>query len=235
MGIQSLCVRIFNRSASETCRRARITKSREGYAGGTPSDDERGEKGRVWCRRARGRAGRMLRVVLDGECGATSAESGGGARLFAEGCARERESSLAMRRCDEEKTRRHRRRRGWNARERKGKVVVRLAGRPGIDRLKKGWIFLPLGGGGVRRVGGRVPNANATGPSPGLSSRGKEAASPRRNFPSAPRGRIPSGSACRSRRDLNKINKQRASSHQHRRREDRGALWCGEQTSLFNY
>lgn len=37
-------------------------------------------------------------------------------------------------------------------------------GRPGIDRLKKGWIFLLLGG-GPRRVGGRVPDTNATGPS----------------------------------------------------------------------
>lgn len=33
-------------------------------------------------------------------------------------------------------------RRGWKAEEEK-----EGGGRPGIDRLEKGWIFLPLGGG----------------------------------------------------------------------------------------
>lgn len=95
----------------------------------------------TWGSKRRGRK----RVVLDDECGATSAESGGGAKLFAEGeGARGRELACHVRvrrRKDEEATGVER---TGAKREGGGKV-----GRPGIDRLKKGWIFLSLGGGPV--------------------------------------------------------------------------------------
>lgn len=85
-------------------------------------------------------------MVLDGECGATSAGSGGGARLYADGGARKRDElarhAEVRRRKDEEAPTATGVERTGAKREGGGK-----AGRPGIDRLKKGWIFLPLGGG----------------------------------------------------------------------------------------
>lgn len=84
-------------------------------------------------------------VVLDGECGATSAESGGGARLFADG--EVRGSGRARSPCGGAT----KKRRGGTDGDGGGTGAKRegggKAGRPGIDRLKKGWIFLPLGGG----------------------------------------------------------------------------------------
>jgi len=63
-------------------------------------------------------------VVLDAECGATSTASGGGAELFAEGGGWRAGESVV--RHVEVRRRNTRRRWGWNAREQKGKVVVRL-------------------------------------------------------------------------------------------------------------
>jgi len=77
------------------------------------------------------------RVVLDSEYGATSAESGGGAKLFAEGeggSGRARHTGV---------------RRSKNGDGGETGAVKEGGGKvgPGIDRLKKGWIFLLLGGG----------------------------------------------------------------------------------------
>lgn len=46
-------------------------------------------------------------------------------------------------------------------------------GRPGIDRLKKGWIFLPLGG-GPAALEGRVPDSITTKPTSDLRNRSTE-------------------------------------------------------------
>jgi len=64
-------------------------------------------------------------VVLNAECGATSTGSSGGAELFVEGEGGECERESVVRHV-EVRRRNARRRRGWNAREQKGKVVVRL-------------------------------------------------------------------------------------------------------------
>lgn len=84
------------------------------------------------------------RVVLDAERGATSAESGGGAELFAEGEGASRRASFAM---QEVRRRKHEKATGVEERTGAEREGGGKAGRPGIDRLKKGWIFLPLGGG----------------------------------------------------------------------------------------
>lgn len=82
-------------------------------------------------------------MVLDSEYGATSAGSGGGAKLFAEGegaKAGELTRHPGVRRSKNDEATGVKR----TGAEREGGGKV---GRPGIDRLKKGWIFLPLGGG----------------------------------------------------------------------------------------
>lgn len=79
-------------------------------------------------------------MVLDDECGATSAESGGGAKLIAEGEGASGKAKGATKK-----------RLGATGVERKGaeRKGGGKVGRPGIDRLKKGWIFLSLGGGPI--------------------------------------------------------------------------------------
>lgn len=94
----------------------------------------------VCVRRARGASEKDERVVLEhGEHSAISAESGGEAKLFAEGKGASGRDARVRRRKDETATGVER-----TGAEREGSGKV---GRPGIDRLKKGWIFLPLGGG----------------------------------------------------------------------------------------
>lgn len=67
-----------------------------------------------------------------------------------------RRGSSVCRGCEKEKARRCGQG-GWNAEEEK-----EGGGRPSIDRLKKGWIFLPLGGGPA--LGGRVLDSITTSP-----------------------------------------------------------------------
>lgn len=93
-----------------------------------------------------GEGGRVRRTkgwfLTGGEHSAISTESGGGAKLFAEGKGvSEARSPRARVRRRKDETATEVERTGAE-REGSGKV-----GRPGIDRLKKGWIFLPLGGG----------------------------------------------------------------------------------------
>lgn len=67
---------------------------------------------------------------------------------------------------------RKKRRGAGEGRMERGRGEKEGGGRPGIDRLKKGWIFLPLGG-GPAALEGRVPDSITTKPTSDLRERNR--------------------------------------------------------------